>query len=65
MEGRVSAEIGFEASEGRRQAAPVLSTDIGQIAAWGLLKIDPESCDPRGFRYRVLFIGGAEFGTDF
>jgi hypothetical protein len=65
MEGRVSAEIGLEATEGRRQASPVLSTGIRQIAPLGLLKIDPESCDPRGFRYCVLFIGCAEFSTDF
>jgi hypothetical protein len=65
MEGRVSAEIGFEATEGRQQVSPVLSTGICQIAPWGLLKIDPESCDPRGFRSSVLFIGCAEFSTDY
>ncbi len=62
MESRVSAEIGFEATEG---ASPVLSTGICQIAPWGLLKIDPGSCDPRGFRSSVFFIGCAEFSTDF
>ena len=62
MESRVSAEIGFEATEG---ASQVLSTGICQVAPWGLLKIEPKSCDPRGFRYCVLFIGCAELSTDF